>query len=184
MDTAWIYNTCHRADDRSSEGEKTKKAGLSSPVTLVCLTWFWHLLKKKRESQYQQVRWPQKPVFFRPLLDHTCKSWVSSEDRWWHIMFVSGRQLEVWIIWRTTLTSPSLQLQPSLCVLPLNLPLFSISSQARLLSSLARTLWCNRRVRDTHRMFFIHLCWNCLKVPFFYEPFDVQKAFWVTFITL
>ena len=47
MDTAWIYNACHRADDRSSEGEKTKKAGLSSPVTLVCLTWFWHLLKKK-----------------------------------------------------------------------------------------------------------------------------------------
>ena len=140
MDTAWIYNACHRADDRSSEGEKTKKAGLSSPVTLVCLTWFWHLLKKKkRESQYQQVRCPQKPVFFRPLLDHTCKSWVSSEDRWWHIMFVSGRQLEVWVVWRTTLTSPSLQLRPSLCVLPLNPPLFSISSQARLLSSLART---------------------------------------------
>ena len=95
MDTAWIYNTCHRADDRSSEGEEMKKAGLSSPVTLVCLTWFWHLLKKKkRESRCQQVRCPQKPVFFRPLLDHTYKSWVSSENRWWHIMFVSGRQLE------------------------------------------------------------------------------------------
>lgn len=49
MDTAWIYNTCHRADDRSSEGEEMKKAGLSSPVTLVCLTWFWHLLKKKKK---------------------------------------------------------------------------------------------------------------------------------------
>lgn len=51
MDTAWIYNTCHRADDRSSVGEKTKKAELSSPVTLVYLTWFWHLLKNRERAR-------------------------------------------------------------------------------------------------------------------------------------
>lgn len=39
MDTELIYNTCHRADDRRSGGEKMIKAQIQSPVPLVGLMW-------------------------------------------------------------------------------------------------------------------------------------------------
>lgn len=46
-----------------------------------------------------------------------------------------------------------------------------------LLSSLARTFWCSRRVGGICRMFSIHLCWNHLNVSFFMSRLMSKKLF-------